>query len=244
MRIGSVPSTVVVCCSVPARTTVSELVDAVGLSRRYGVPVTWATGIDSIAMMSDAIGASGSPESMALEAPQSWFASRQSLRQFFARSRTLGPALDALVVRGNRPLVHRDALVEEGIRTACVDHFETLARGSRRPSPAGWACRSVVWGLWEVRSGSEKAPTLIQRIVPWASFPRLASGSLSIFHVQERAVEDSEPTLAWRSRLERLLAWVQRTSHSQGVRVAGLSDLPALLNAAGRPHANSVLKAA
>ena len=66
MRIGSVPSTVVVCCSVPARTTVSELVDAVGLSRRYGVPVTWAAGIDSIAMMSDAIGASGSPESMAL----------------------------------------------------------------------------------------------------------------------------------------------------------------------------------
>jgi len=125
-----------------------------------------------------------------------------------------------------------------------VDHFETLARGSRRPSPAGWACRSVVWGLWEVRSGSERAPTLIQRIVPWASFPRLASGSLSIFHVQERAVEDNEPTLAWRSRLERLLAWVQRTSHSQGVRVAGLSDLPALLNAAGRPHANSVLKAA
>ena len=244
MRIGSVPSTVVICCSVPARTTASEIADAVGLSRGYGVPVTWATCIESIAMMGDTIGASGSHESMALEASQSWFASRQSLRQSLARARTLGPALDALVVRGNKPLVHRDALVEEGIRTVCVDHFEALTRGSRRPAPAGWACRSVVWGLWEVRSGSQRAPNLIQRFVPWGSFPGLGSGSLSICHVQEQSAGASEPALAWSRRLQRLLAWVQRASHSHGVRVAGLSDLPALLSAAGRPHAVSVLKAA
>ena len=76
--------------------------------------------------------------------------SRQSLRAVIHEARRHRPALVSVLVR-ETPLRHHGVLAEAGIRVVLVDSFSAIERrGARRPAPPGWACRSVVWGLWEV----------------------------------------------------------------------------------------------
>jgi len=156
------------------------------------------------------------------------------------RARAAIPSLDTVVLRGSTPLVHRAVLVEEGVRTICVDHFDDQTRGNRRPAPQGWVCRSVVWGLWEVQAAPQHFSGFVRKLFPWSEAPHLVSGSLAVLH----AGSGGTPR-ATHERLVKLLRWVDRKRCTGDLHLAGLVDVPALLKGAGHgAFGGSVLKAA
>lgn len=163
---------------------------------------------------------------VALRIDPRWLDSRQALRQALVRARHAAPRLEAAVLQGAMP-AHHGVLAEEGIRVVLVDDFRDVGRGSRRPSPAGWPCRNVAWGLWEVKACPPRRS--------WAWLPGLPAPRRGGLHV----VTDGD------GRLQRLLDWSARaTARGTAVAVA-LGDLPAILE--GRrsvPLAASVLRAA
>ena len=134
----------------------------------------------------------------------------------------------------------RGLLVAEGVRTLCVERFESVARGSHRPAPHGWPCRSVVWGLWEV-SSAPPAARLISRFIPWQTSPLPAPGLLSVVTVSASGASASRDI---RSRLERMLALVTRRRAKAPVQVPHLADIPDLIAGGGQGRAGSVLRAA
>lgn len=243
MGIDETPTTLVICCQVSQRTPTDTLQAWVRRSREAVVPVTWVTPLESLASTCDVLGGADRSGGVALALEPSWLSSRQCLRGMLGRARAVVPSLDAVVLRGAGPLEHRAVLVEEGIRTVAVETFQDVAKVSRRPAPHGWPCRSVVWGLWEVRSGSPPPSGMIARLFSWRSFPRPAPGGLAVVHVGDGLPGDASP--ATMSRLDRLVAWVDRRRRSGALHLAGLTDVPALLAGVGRvPLRGSVLKAA
>ena len=244
MGLHGVPTTVVICCPVTQRGADAELDAMVRRAREAIVPVTWVASIDSLAATSGAIGGADRSGGIALALEPSWFSSRQMLRRMLGRARTAVPSLSTVVLRGAAPLDHRAVLVEEGIRTICVDSFDDVARVSRRPAPQGWPCRTVVWGLWEVKSVPQTARGMLRSLIPWRSAPRPALGSLAVLHAGQGST-DGEAPRATMGHLERLLGWVERRRRSDTLHLAGLCDVPALMAGAGQmPLAGSVLKAA
>ena len=110
-----------------------------------------------------------------------------------------------------------------------VDEFSDVGRGSRRPAPTGWPCRSVAWGLWEVKACPPR------RSPGWGWLPGLPAARRGGLHV----IADGE------QRLSRLVDWsAQCVARGQAV-VVPLAELPAILE--GRTLgslAASVLRAA
>jgi hypothetical protein len=198
------------------------------------VPITWVADIDQAATTGDLLAQADPTARMAFSLDEGLLASRQSLRRRLADARRRLPDVDALVVRGCPSVEHRDLLVQEGIRILCVDRFEQVTRGSRRPAPRGWQCRSVVWGLWEVMSSPQPTVGVLGGIIPWASSGILAPGSLSVV----------DATDAGNWRLDRLISLVTKKRSRAEVQVATLSELPELLVAGGQRRSGSVLKAA
>jgi len=244
MGLHGVPTTVVICCPVTQRVADAELAAMVRRTREAVVPVTWVASIDALAATRDAIGGADRSGGIAVALEPDWFSSRQMLRRMLGQARTAVPSLATVVLRGAAPLDHRAVLVEEGIRTICVDGFDDVARVSRRPAPQGWPCRTVVWGLWEVKSGPQTARGVLGSLMPWRSGPRPASGSLAVLHAGRAAAEADAP-LATMAQLDRLLGWAERRRRSDTLHLAGLCDVPALLAGAGQmPLSGSVLKAA
>jgi hypothetical protein len=136
-------------------------------------------------------------------------------------------------------MAHRDVLVQEGIATICTDGFNDAARGSRRPAPRGWPCRSVLWGLWEV-STAARSQGMLGRVQSWCAGP--VDGSLTILHA---SAGSGGSWAAAKSRLERHATWAQRRIRAGSLQAATLADLPALI--AGRSAAGargSILRAA
>lgn len=190
------------------------------------VPVTWVVDIETLLRRAgDFRGAD-----LALALDPAWLASRQALRRALARARREAPGLEAAVLPGV-PLAHHEVLVEEGIRVVLVDAFADVGRGSRRPAPAGWPCRNVAWGIWEVRACPPRRPRG-WRWVPGLAAPR--SGALYVTAADNAG-----------ARLERLVDWAGRgVARGRAVAIT-LAELPAILE--GRrsaPLAASVLSAA
>lgn len=241
MGIDQAAAAVVICCRVPARITAVEFADWEQLARRAATPVTWVAGVESLATIAAVFGNSECFPRIALEVDDGLLASRQSLRRTITTVRQEIGHLDALVATGSPEVAHRGLLIAEGIRTLCVDRFEQVARGSRRPAPNGWPCRSVVWGLWEVAAETSPSVRLLDRMLPWQGGRVLAAGTLSVIHLLG-TVEGGARAI--RSRLERVLGMVAGRRSKAPVHAALLSELPELLMGGDQAHAGSVLKAA
>jgi len=208
------PATLVICSG--------TAVPPIARPGRPSVPVTRLLDLESL-VRTECDGAS-----VALMLDAAWLSSRQSLRQAVVRARHAAPRLEAAVLRG-AALAHHGLLAEEGIRVVIVDEFAPVARGSRRPAPAGWPCRNVAWGLWEVRSCP---PT---RGRAWGWLPGLPAPRRGGLHVAD----------VGGPRLQRLTDWADRgVARGQAVAVT-LAELPAILEGRRQmPLADSVLRAA
>jgi hypothetical protein len=238
MRSDRRPATVVVCCGVPAGASASEFADWVEIAARSRLPVTWAVRPTEMAMAVDLLGLRAPPADVALALGGDQLQSRPTLRRELAAARAITGPIECVVVTGADALEHRALLVEQGVHTIAVGGFDAAPRSSRRPAPAGWPCRSVVWGLWEVQTVPEPARPAVSRWLPWAVGPRLAPGTLTVVHIDPHT-RGSRSGLA---RFERLAAWIARQAGR--VDATRLADLPDLLRAAGQRDTGSVLRQA
>lgn len=190
--------------------------------------VTWAADAGTLtALAPDATG----DWALALDGVAT--ATRRDLRAVLALVSRLPAAIEAVVAPAGVSIVHRDLLVDAGIRIAAMDRFDDAGRGSRRPAPDGWACRSVVWGLWEA-AATTPAHAGIARWLPWGGRP--AAGSLTLTTV------DLDPDARIAGAV--LGKALGRFHDRRGVRMARLRDLPALLGGEGPSRSGSVLRAA
>jgi hypothetical protein len=238
MRSDRRPATVVVCCGVPAGASASEFADWVEIAARSRLPVTWAVRPTEMAMAVDLLGLRAPPADVALALGGDQLQSRPTLRRELAAARAITGPIECVVVTGANALEHRALLVEQGVHTIAVGGFDAAPRSSRRPAPAGWPCRSVVWGLWEVQTVPEPVRPAVSRWLPWAVGPRLAPGTLTVVHIDPHT-RGSRSGLA---RFERLAAWISRQAGR--VDATLLADLPDLLRAAGQRDTGSVLRQA
>ena len=238
---SGLPTTLVICCQLPQGMPNSIAEACVEVGRRSAVPVTWVAAIDRLPLVVGQMGNTPAMAGVALEIPDQQ--SRQQLRQLLARATAEVPGLDAAAIRGTLPAEHRQVLIDSGIRVVSRDWFDDTSRGSRRPAPHGWPCRSTLWGLWEVtQSGAATPPGMVSRLLPWGSQPGPGPGSLTLVDIGGQGHTSVDVI---RGRIEQWHAWAQRrTTHEQAV-FASLSDLPALIAGAARlPEGGSVLKAA
>jgi hypothetical protein len=240
MGAKTAPATVVICCRLPPRISAAEFADWTRLADRSDAAISWVAGSDDLEALGPAVEAAGATGRIALGVDAAMIASRQSLRAALAAARRTVGAIEAVVAADAPKIDERGLLVAEGVRALCVERFETVARGSRRPAPHGWPCRSVVWGLWEV-SSAPPAARLFSRIIPWQTSPLPAPGLLSVVTVSASGTASSRDV---RSRLERVLALVSRRRSKAPVQVPHLADIPDLIAGGGQVRAGSVLKAA
>lgn len=240
-------TTLIVSCPLPEgmpRAAVEACIDA-GI--QLNVPVTWLVGVERLLLLADHHGTGPSCRNLALEL--SPHPSRQELRLLLARASTAFPGLDAAVMHGELPAEYRQVLVAGGIRVLCRDRIDDEARGSRRPAPTGWPCRSTAWGLWEVTRTAATPPGLIGRLLPWATRGTPVPGSLTVVDIGGQGSRTSRQATkpdatSIRARLEEWRSWAKRLPREH-VSFATLSDIPALIAGGGRlPVGGSVLKAA
>jgi len=196
-------------------------------AERSGGGVTWAADADTLADLTAA-----APEaSWALLVDAAAVASRRDLRTRLASLARLPSRIDAAACAAEVTPVHRDLLVDAGVRVAAMDRFDDAGRGTRRPAPDGWACRSVVWGLWEVESSAPRG-----RLGQWFPWGGPAAGSLSLVTVDL----DADGRIA-----EAVLAAAAGRFHDrQGVRRVRLGEVATLVQATDRERGGSVLRAA
>lgn len=229
-------ATAILICPIPPGAPVAEVAAWMARSRGSHVPVTWAVAPETLAIACEA--AADTVPDLALDVSGIWPASRHVLRQTLRSARQTWPSLETAVLRGPAGLDHRDAIVEEGITTIAVDQFDTPARGSRRPAPRGWPCRSILWGLWEVAFSASPRRGIVGELKNWCLRGGQAGG-LSILD----AGRSSTPA-AIRSRFDRHLAWIRRRSPT-GLQAVTLADLPTILRGGGDAASRgSVLRAA
>lgn len=234
---------VVILCPFPARAAATE---AAGWLRGQGdtaAPVTWVATPDGLERLRDVWEAAPTTEGLpgvAVSLEPEALATKTTLRAALRQARTAWPDLAAAVQRGGGGTPHRDVLVQEGITTLCVDAFDEPLRGSRRPAPRGWPCRSILWGLWEVAAAPARPAGLVRRITGWCTGSRTARGSLVILDA-----DSGNGAAVARARLERHRGWARRRIQAGFAEGATLADLPRLIaggNAAGSP--GSILRAA
>lgn len=239
---SGLPTTLVICCPLPADMPRSTMEACLASASRSPLPVTWIAGLDQLPLVAEHAATVCPSQHVALEIPANQ--SRQELRQLLARATAEAQGLDAAAIRGPLPAEHRRVLVDNGIRVVCRDRFDDITRGSRRPAPQGWPCRSTLWGLWEVTQTTATPPGLVSRLLPWGSQPGPRPGSLSVLDIGGPGQVASDATTI-RGRIEQWRSWAERRQASGQVVFEALSDLPALIAGGGRlPVGGSVLKAA
>lgn len=224
------PATVVILAGIDATTTEAGFETLAASVRRTGAAVTWVADGQTLGRLADGT----TDQGWALALDDAATGSRQRLRRQLAGLRRT--AIDGVVVAAGNAIAERDLLVAEGIHTAVVDRFDEVTRGTRRPAPDGWACRSVVWGLWEVESTPPRAGSFLGRWIPWVGGP--AAGSLTVVTV----AADGGGVHGTADRVTRVIAAHRAGRHPK--RFARLGDLPALLGSGGQANGGSVLRAA
>ena len=224
------PATVVILAQIDATTTEEGFETLAASVHRTGAAVTWVADGETLRRLANGT----TDQGWALGLDGAATESRQRLRQHLLSLRRT--AIDGVVIADGGTIAQRDLLVAEGIHTAVVDRFDEVTRGSRRPAPEGWACRSVVWGLWEVEASPTRAGSLLGRWIPWVGGP--AAGSLTVVTVPG----EGAGIRATADRVARVIAAHRSGRHPK--RFARLGDLPCLLGSGGQPNGGSVLRAA
>lgn len=228
------PATLVLCANlagVPRRGSLAAWGEAPGRAA-----VTWSADVETLAAAAEA---GLAPATLALALEPAWLDSKATLRRMVHAARQAAPGLEAVMLRGPRPLTHATLLAEEGIRVASVDVGDDARRGSRRPAPSGWRCHNPVWGLWEVRTDPPRRRGFVNWLLH-GSMPRLRPAAL---HVLDAGSVPVDRPLG--GRLDRWLSWAARRVAGGRLRTVPLADLPVFLARGGQPPVSgSVLKAA
>lgn len=234
----------IIFCPIPRGIVDSQLAEWLGQDQNLDMPVTWTAPRDLLPRVRAAFEPLSleTPPAIAIDLSEEWPTTKQSLRQSLRSARTAWSPLDAAVLHGPATLDHRDVLVQEGISAIGLDGFDAPARGSRRPAPQGWPCRSILWGLWEASASEASRNDIVGRVAEWCSRGRRPARLTML-----RAAADPTALTAamLRARLDRHLAWARRRTQAGTLRVVTLSDLPTIIAGSSTLSARgSVLRAA
>ena len=232
------PALIVICGTVPEGPSWSRRAGGAACGET-SVQITWLASPDSLVAVATAMTDSPVCHDFAVQIPASGFESRQQLRSLLARCRETVPALAAVAVDQATASVHRDLLVDEGVRVVLVERLAAAGRGSRLPAPAGWRCRNAAWSLWEVEVEPAKPRGPLARL-GLGMRPRVCRGGLAVL-----STEGIGSTGAMHPRLQRLITWAKRLSDRGEATAVGLSGLvPRLTGEDQAVLAGSVLRAA
>lgn len=174
----------------------------------------------------------------AIAIPSTTAESRRDLRDLLQAGRRAVPELRAAVFLGAGGVRQPDLLVEEGITVVLTSQFSMAGR-PRRPAPAGWPCRSVEWGLWELLRHDLSASSWKRMFFGSGTVPRLRPGSLTaIDTATPSGTHDGQRLRSLRSRLSPRVA-------AGSLIVPALDDLPDLVSGGdSRQTRGSILRAA
>ena len=227
------PATLVICCHAPRGIGPSEAAAWRQAAEREGQRVTWiVSASDADAWLSST---AAGDLAVRLEAGRGGCRRQASRAAMRLAIRGL-PGVTAAFVDDPHLLDHRDLLLAEGISVAAVRQFDPEPRRSRRPPPQGWACRSLLWGLWET---SLEPPRRRLRL-PWSG--EMPAASLRFIETGSTSRESAAVALR---KLEHALRRVSRDEGRGRCRTIRLGELPARIegrdSTAGR---GNILRAA
>ncbi|MBT4157223.1 MAG: hypothetical protein HOK57_03495 [Planctomycetaceae bacterium] len=113
------------------------------------LPISWYGTLPGLERMPSDIGTT------CLELDADDLCVKHRLRMKLRSARYSFPDLKVVVISNPGRDHQYDLFVDEGI-SVILTHSTTAISSPRRPTPAGWPCRNVQWGLWEVSRDNPK----------------------------------------------------------------------------------------
>ena len=229
MQHHSLFDTHIVCAPLPSEKKQIETVFEVPARE---LSVSWYGTLDILEEMPRAI------ENVCLEIDFKDLDSKHRFRTKLRSARCSFPKLKTIVAPKTGRLHHHDLLVEEGISVILTQSYSTTS-SPRRPTPIGWPCRNVQWGLWEVSRNTPKQKKRIHNFFSSTARRRERPGTLRIWDAAslEGTYDHKKFSRATR-RIHKLVS-------KKSVTVISLDQLPELISSKNSREApTSILKAA
>ena len=229
MQHHSLFDTHIVCAPLPSEKKQIETVFEVPARE---LSVSWYGTLDVLEEMPHAI------ENVCLEIDFKDLDSKHRFRTKLRSARCSFPKLKTIVAPKTGRLHHHDLLVEEGISVILTQSYSTTS-SPRRPTPIGWPCRNVQWGLWEVSRNTPKQKKRIHNFFSSTARRRERPGTLRIWDAAslEGTYDHKKFSRATR-RIHKLVS-------KKSVTVISLDQLPELISSKNSREApTSILKAA
>lgn len=165
---------------------------------------------------------------------------KHRLRMKLRSARNSFPAMKAVVISKPNQDSHYDLLIDEGISVILTQSTNsTLSASLRRPTPTGWPCRNVQWGLWEVARANPKQRLFARGFFTSFLYERPHDGTLRVLDTgSKNGTYDHKKFMKATRRLQNLISKKMTT-------VIGLDQLPTFLSkSSSRERTASILKAA
>ena len=229
MEYQSLSDTHIVCAPVPIdKRHIKTVFDA--QTREF--PISWYGTLDTLESMPNAL------ETVCLEMHLKDIASKHRFRMQLHAARRSFPNLKTIVAPKAGRVHYHDLLVEEGISVILTQSFSTIS-SPRRPTPIGWPCRNVQWGLWEVSRDTPKQKGRIQNFLSSVARKRERPGTLRIWDAaSQKGTYDNKKFGRAIRRLQKLVA-------KKSVTVISLDQIPECISRnSSREVPTSILKAA
>ena len=229
MQHHSLFDTHIICAPLPSEKKQIETVFEVPAR---DLSVSWYGTLNVLEEMPRAI------ENVCLEIDFKDLDSKHRFRTKLRSARCSFPNLKTIVAPKTGPLHHHDLLVEEGISVILTQSYSTTS-SPRRPTPIGWPCRNIQWGLWEVSRDTPKQQVRIGNFLSCMTRMRQRPGALRVWDTASQAgTYDHRKFVRATRRIHTLVS-------KKSVNVISLDQLPEFISGGNsREVPTSILKAA
>jgi hypothetical protein len=207
---------VVICCRVPEGLSLQEADRWRNEASVRGIRVTWCVAPGGVR---DWLEHDPSCGDVAVRLPAPSTGGRMDPQTVRSGLETVAGRVSSAVVDGDQPLDHRRLFRDAGIQVVAVESLHPVSRQSRRPPPAGWECRCLLWGLWEVGFTGPQP-----RLFGLLKDHRPKAGRLTV--VETGCREDEDPRSGF-TRLRDTMGYFYPLFRQPQIRSCLLSDLPA-----------------
>lgn len=230
MQYQSLSDTHIVCAPVPIDNRQIETVFDV--QKTSELPISWYGTLDTLENMPHAI------ETVCLEMHLKDIASKHRFRMQLHSARRSFPNLKTIVAPKAGRVHYHDLLVEEGISVILTQSYSTTS-SPRRPTPIGWPCRNIQWGLWEVSRDTPKQQVRIGNFLSCMTRKRQRPGALRVWDTASQAgTYDHKKIVRATRRIHTLVS-------KKSVNVISLDQFPEFISRGNsREVPASILKAA
>ncbi len=229
MEYQSLSDTHIICAPVP--TNNRRTVTAFDVQTR-DFPISWYGTLDALENMTHAI------ETVCLEMQLKDIASKNRFRMQLHSARRSFPNLKTIVAPKAGRVHYHDLLVEEGISVILIQSYSKVS-APRRPTPMGWPCRNVQWGLWEVSRDNPKQKGRIQKFLSSIARKREQPGTLQIW-------DTASPKGNYdHKKFSRVTRRIHKLVSKKSVAVISLDQIPECISSiSSKEFPTSILKAA